>query len=80
MSALEITASLSYIVASCLFIVGLKMLSSPASARRGNLVSALGMLIAVVATLVSQGMDYHWILVGATLGALAGAFAALRVP
>jgi len=79
-SALEITASLSYIVASCLFIVGLKMLSSPASARRGNLVSALGMLIAVVATLVSQGMDYHWILVGATLGALAGAFAALRVP
>lgn len=80
MSALEITASLSYIVASCLFIVGLKMLSSPASARRGNLVSAIGMLIAVVATLAAQGMNYQWILVGVTLGTLVGAFAALRVP
>ena len=40
-----------YIVAAVLFIFGLKMLSSPARRARGNLVSAVGMLIAVVATL-----------------------------
>jgi H+-translocating NAD(P) transhydrogenase subunit beta len=72
--------TLSYIVASVLFIFGLKMLSSADTARMGNRVSALGMLLAVVATLLSQGMDYRFIIAGAIVGALIGGVAALRVP
>ena len=45
---------LGYIVASILFILGIKMLGRPERARKGNLVSALGMLIAIVAALVWQ--------------------------
>ncbi len=81
MSAVQIISSLSYILASGLFIFGLKMLSSPATARRGNLVSAVGMLIAVVATLAGGDIiSYQWIVVGVIVGALVGASAALRVP
>ena len=40
---------LGYVVAAGLFIFGLKMLGSPATARRGNMVSAIGMLVAIVA-------------------------------
>lgn len=43
---------ISYIIASVLFIIGLKMLSKPASARKGNLWAALGMTIAIVATIL----------------------------
>ena len=46
--------NLAYVVASALFIFGLKLLGSPASARRGNLISAVGMLIAVVAALTDK--------------------------
>ena len=45
---LDLVANLVYIVSAVLFIFGLKMLSSPATARNGNLISALGMLLAVV--------------------------------
>jgi H+-translocating NAD(P) transhydrogenase subunit beta len=41
-----------YVVSAGLFVFGLKLLSSPATARRGNLLSALGMLIAIVVTLL----------------------------
>ena len=47
----ETLIDLGYIIASILFIVGIKMLGKPERARRGNLVSSLGMLIAVVAAL-----------------------------
>jgi len=67
---------LSYIVASVLFIFGLKMLSSPRSARPGNLVSAVGMLIAIVATLLYKGMSFQWIVVGAIAGSVIGGAAA----
>ena len=77
---MEVFINLAYIVASVLFIFGLKMLSSPASARRGNLISALGMLIAVVATLLSQQiMTYEYILLFAAVGALIGATASRMV-
>lgn len=62
----------AYVVSAALFIFGLKMLSSPATARRGNMVSALGMLIAIVATLLAQGLDYRWILVGMLIGGAIG--------
>ena len=69
----------SYILASILFIFGLKMLSSADTARRGNMVSALGMLIAVVATLSLQGMSYHWIIIGLLIGGSVGTVAAKTV-
>jgi NAD(P) transhydrogenase subunit beta len=73
--------SLSYIVASVLFIYGLKMLSSPVTARRGNMVSAFGMLIAVVVTLLDQHIiGYQWIILGVLIGTTIGSIAAVRVP
>jgi len=69
-----------YILASVLFIFGLKMLGSPETARKGNLVSAMGMLIAVVVTLLDQSIiDYKWIFVGLVLGSLVGVIAAMKV-
>jgi len=70
---------LTYIVASIFFIFGLKMLSSPKTARRGNQVSATGMLLAIVATLFAEGMQFHWIVIGALLGGAIGAAAARLV-
>jgi len=69
----------AYVAAAVLFIYGLKMLSSRSTARRGNRVSAIGMLLAVVATLFNQDMDYRFILVGVLVGGLVGAVAAMRV-
>ena len=68
----KIVIDLSYIVASILFIFGLKMLSSPDRARLGNRISSLGMLIAVVATLCNSGMQFQFIIVGAAIGAVIG--------
>jgi NAD(P) transhydrogenase subunit beta len=68
-----------YVISAALFIFGLKMLSSPATARRGNLLSSLGMLIAIIVTLLSAGLDYKWIFLGIIIGSVIGAFVALRV-
>ncbi len=68
-----------YIAASVFFIFGLKMLSKAKTARRGNGLSAVGMLLAIVATLLYGGMSYHWIILGAGLGAAIGAVAARKV-
>lgn len=69
----------AYIVASVLFIYGLKMLGRAETARRGNQVSALGMLLAVVVTLLSSGLSYVWVIAGLGIGAALGAVAASRV-
>lgn len=70
----------AYIVAAGLFIFGLKMLGHPASARRGNFLSALGMLIAIVVTLLSEGiLTWYWIAICALIGAVIGAAAARLV-
>ncbi|MBI2435826.1 MAG: NAD(P)(+) transhydrogenase (Re/Si-specific) subunit beta [Candidatus Hydrogenedentes bacterium] len=72
---------LSYIASAVLFIFGLKMMSRASTAVRGNLLSALGMGIAVVATLVDrQILAYHWILIGIVIGTIIGAITAVRVP
>ncbi|MBK9120422.1 MAG: NAD(P)(+) transhydrogenase (Re/Si-specific) subunit beta [Phycisphaerales bacterium] len=72
---------LFYLLAALLFVFGLKMLSSPRTARRGNLVAALGMLLAVVVTLAFMGqIGYVTIVAGLVVGALIGTVAALRVP
>jgi NAD(P) transhydrogenase subunit beta len=71
--------NIGYIVASILFISGLKMLSRPDKARAGNRVSFLGMFVAVVVTLLSQGLDYKWIILGVLIGSTIGLIAALKV-
>jgi NAD(P) transhydrogenase subunit beta len=69
-----------YILSAVLFIFGLKMLSSPATARNGNFVSALGMFLAVVVTLFNKEIiDFHWIVIGFIIGAVIGALAARMV-
>ncbi len=69
-----------YILAAALFIFGLKNLGSPATAVRGNLLSAIGMAIAVIATLFSHEiLEFQWILIAAALGSLIGAVAARQV-
>ena len=71
---------LTYLVAASLFIVGLKKLGSPASARNGNSLAAVGMLLAVVATLLDrQVLNYQMILLGLVIGSLIGAIAAYKV-
>lgn len=76
---IAILINFTYILSAILFIFGLKMLSSPATARKGNLFSALGMLIAIVATLANQGLDYQWIVLGMVVGSVIGLLAAYRV-
>jgi len=71
--------NLGYVVASVLFIVGLKGLTHPRTAVRGNLTSAVGMLLAVAVTLLANGLAFQWILLGAVIGGLIGAIAATRV-
>lgn len=69
-----------YIASAVLFILGLKMLSRPQSARRGNAISAVGMLLAIVATLLAGGLSFTWILVGMLIGTAIGVVASYAVP
>ena len=72
--------AIAYLVASVLFILGLKFLSSPRTARRGNVFAASGMLVAVVATLLDQAIiSYMWIAVGILIGAILGGWLAVAV-
>jgi NAD(P) transhydrogenase subunit beta len=72
---------LSYIVAAALFILSLKWLSHPTTARRGVRVGELGMLIAIVGTLVQRDIvSYQWILVGFVLGSAIGLPLAVFMP
>lgn len=72
--------NLAYLVAAVLFILGLKGLAHPRSAVRGNLMGAMGMLIAVVATLFDkQVLSFELIIAGLVLGAVIGAVLALKV-
>ncbi len=69
-----------YIVAAALFVFGLKQLGSPATAVRGNLLSAVGMFLAIVVTLFSRGiLEFQWIAAAAAVGAIIGAIAAQRI-
>ena len=74
-----------YLIASVTFIVGLKMLSHPASARSGNLVAAIGMTLAIFGTIFLYEEDgvrlgnYTWIFGGILIGTVVGTLAAKRV-
>ncbi len=71
---------LSYIVSAVLFILGLKMLGNAKTAVRGNTLSAAGMLVAIVVTLLDQQIvSFPWIIAGVLLGSVIGLAAAVRV-
>ncbi|MBM3432769.1 MAG: NAD(P)(+) transhydrogenase (Re/Si-specific) subunit beta [Bacteroidetes bacterium] len=75
----------SYLIASVTFIVGLKMLSHPATARKGNLVAAVGMTLAVIGTIFLYEKDgeslgnYGWIFAGIAVGTILGTVSAKKV-
>ena len=76
----EVLAAVLYLTAACLFIFGLKRLSSPATARAGNTTASVGMLLAVVVTLLNAGIvDYTAVIAGLLAGGAAGAVLARRV-
>jgi NAD(P) transhydrogenase subunit beta len=74
-----------YIIASLTFIIGLKMLSDPATARKGNLIAAAGMTLAIFGTIFlyeSEGQklgNYLWIFSGLAIGGVVGTIAARKV-
>lgn len=75
----------SYLIASVTFILGLKMLSNPATARKGNLVAATGMTVAIIGTIFlyeENGQrlgNYTWIFAGLLIGSVVGTLAAKKV-
>jgi NAD(P) transhydrogenase subunit beta len=74
---LEIT----YIISSVLFILGLKGLSHPESARRGMHLAEIGMLLAVIGTLLGQGIvTWEWILIGLVVGSAIGTAMSIFMP
>ncbi|MBI2866537.1 MAG: NAD(P)(+) transhydrogenase (Re/Si-specific) subunit beta [Chloroflexi bacterium] len=77
----DAVVNLAYLVAAALFILGLKGLSRPGTAVRGNLLAATGMLIAIAVTLAErQIVRYEIILAGSVVGAILGTLLAVRVP
>jgi len=80
-NALITGIELSYLLAAILFIIGLKQLSSPATARQGNFLAAIGMLIAIIATLINQEiLSYGLIAVALVIGSIIGLVSAQKVP
>jgi len=71
--------NISYLVASVLFLMGIKGLTHPRTAVRGNQYSAIGMLVAVVATLAYGGISWPVIIAGLVVGAGVGTVAAVKV-
>ena len=73
-------AKIFYVFAAVLFILGLKKLSHPKTARSGNTIAAAGMFIAIVATLIAYDqIDYQLIAVGMIIGTIIGATFAIKV-
>ncbi|HEX2254136.1 MAG TPA: NAD(P)(+) transhydrogenase (Re/Si-specific) subunit beta [Thermoanaerobaculia bacterium] len=71
---------LLYLLSAVLFIFGIKGLTRVRTARRGNLMAAGAMLLAIAATLIDLGsIDYRWILGGLVVGGAIGGFAAVKV-
>lgn len=72
--------NLAYLIAAVLFILGLKGLTHPRTAVRGNFLGALGMLLAVVVTLLDRHIiSFEMIIIGAVLGSLIGAVMAVKI-
>ena len=69
-----------YVLASVLFILGIKKLSHPKTARSGNFLSACGMFVAIVSTLIANdNIDLQMIVLGMIIGSAIGALFAQKV-
>lgn len=71
--------NLAYVAAVVLFIFGLMGLAHPRTAVRGNRTAALGMMLAIITTLVSGVFDYGYILIGVVVGSVIGVVASVKV-
>ena len=77
----EYFIQIAYLAASVLFILGIKGLTRPEQARRGMQLAAVGMLLAVVGTLLNhQIINYTWIILGGILGSAIGAAMSIYMP
>ncbi len=76
---MEQIVNLSYIVAAILFVFGIKMLGNASTARKGNLISSMGMGLAVVVTLLDSELSYVLVAAALATGAIIGFIAAKRV-
>ncbi|MFT5195077.1 MAG: NAD(P) transhydrogenase subunit beta [Candidatus Promineifilaceae bacterium] len=81
MDSLSIIVNISYIISAILFIYGIRMLGKAETARQGNLISAVGMLVAVVMTLINAEVfdNFGRIFLGIAIGGGIGYFAAKQV-
>ena len=71
---------IAYIISAILFIIGIKRLGKVDTARQGNFLSAVGMLIAIVATLfMMDAIPLEWVITGIAIGAIIGAVSATKV-
>ncbi|MFA9410957.1 MAG: NAD(P)(+) transhydrogenase (Re/Si-specific) subunit beta, partial [Deltaproteobacteria bacterium] len=69
-----------YLLSTILFIFGIKQLAKVKTARRGNAIAAVGMLLAIIGALLELGVvDYRWIAGGMLIGTIIGAVFAIRV-
>ena len=82
---MEKFVDIAYLIAAVSFIYGLKMLSHPKTARNGNLIASIGMLIAIIATVVmptekgQPALSLQMIGIAMVIGSIIGAFFAIRV-
>src|SRR5271170_7626909 len=72
LGTIQIVIEVLYLVASVLFILSLKWMSSPTTARHGIWAGEIGMVLAIGGTLLHQGMDYRLIATGLVLGTIIG--------
>ncbi len=76
----ELLLNIGYLVSAGLFIIGLKGLTHPRTAVRGNLLGACGMLLAIVITLMDRSIvSFEIILAGVVIGAVIGAVLAIKI-
>ena len=69
-----------YIISAALFIFGLKLLGHPSSARKGNILSAVAMLVAIVVTLLDQHIvSFSWIIISVIAGSAVGVYVSKKV-
>ena len=72
--------NIAYVISAVCFIFGIKKLSHPKTARQGNAIATLGMLVAIVATLYAgKILDFKMIGIGILIGAVIGGFVAQKV-
>ena len=74
-------AALTYILSAVCFVLSIKWMGGPTTARRGNLIGEIGMAAAIIGVLLQKDIvSYEWIIVGFVLGALIGAPLAIWMP